>query len=110
MITEVLAASASRTANGQGSAIGVPLLRGLVSFFLNVSAQSGTTPTLDVVIEAKDPLSGLWDTVVAFTQVGAATGIERVTAEVPDAEIRARWTLTGGSADYTFSVSANGKP
>lgn len=109
-IVKTLAASASRTANGNGSAISIRGLTGLIAFVLDVTAQSGTTPTLDVDIQAYDPLSGKWSVIASFTQVGAATGTERITVtDIPEQEVRAAWTLGGTTPDYTFSVAALGK-
>ena len=82
MFEASLADSAARTANGNGLRTRTDNVRGVCAFFLDVTAQSGTTPTLDVDIEVRDPLSGKWAVLASFTQVGAATGLERITAEI----------------------------
>lgn len=45
-------------------------------FFLNITAASGTTPTLDVKLQTKDDVSGTWFDIpgAAFLQATAATG------------------------------------
>jgi hypothetical protein len=70
---------------------------------LNVTAASGTTPTLDVVIE--DTLDGTnWNVVGTFAQK-TAVGREviNVTALFSDT-VRIRWTIGGGTASFTFAV------
>lgn len=104
-----LAESAARTSTANGSSFDASFIRGTAAFVLDVTAQSGTTPTLDVDIEGYDPLSGKWSVIASFTQVGAATGTERITAVLPEGNIRAAWTLGGGTPNYTFTVSAIGK-
>ena len=78
-------------------------------FVLVVTAQSGTTPTLDVDIEEFDPVSGTWIVAASFTQVGAATPTERITINPVGNRIRAAWVITGTAGTYSFSVSAYGK-
>lgn len=77
------------------------------SFFLNVTAVSGTAPTLDVVIQTKDPVSGEWFDIVTFTQ---ATGVtkERKADKTIDigSVIRASYTIGGTDPSFTFSLGA----
>jgi hypothetical protein len=72
---------------------------------LDVTAASGTTPTLDVVLE--DSLDGTnWNTVKAFAQKIAA-GREVVNVLPADQfgqPLRMRWTIGGGTPSFTFSV------
>jgi len=81
-----------------------------VIFVLDVTAFGGTTPTLDVKIQNKDPVSGKYDDAVTFTQVGEATSTQWKYA--PDSgkelanHIRVVWTLGGTNPSYKFSVSA----
>jgi hypothetical protein len=75
---------------------------------LNVSAASGTTPTLDVVIE--DTVDGTnWNTVATFTQK-TAVGVQAVdiTGLFTD-QIRVRWTIGGTTPSFTFDVKLYGK-
>ncbi len=70
---------------------------------LVVTAASGVTPTLDVVIE--DTLDGAnWTTVGTFTQKSAA-GAETITISAPVSPyLRVRWTMGGASPSFTFGV------
>lgn len=101
-------ASASRTASGNSGALALSDAGQKVSFVLNVTAQSGTTPTLDVSVEWSNDKGTTFiapSTAIAFTQVGAATGSELIGPfDVQGDHYRVVWTLGGGSPDYTFSV------
>lgn len=71
-----------------------------------VSAASGTTPTLDVVVE--DTLDGgtTWVQVAAFTQSTAA-GSKRLDITSPFADrLRVRWTIAGTTPSFTFKILA----
>jgi hypothetical protein len=75
---------------------------------LAVTAASGTTPTLDVVIE--DSLDGTnWNTVATFTQKTAA-GVQAVdvTGLFGD-QLRVRWTVGGTTPSFTFAVLLYGR-
>jgi len=105
-------ASAPRTANGNSPDLDLGDVDEIF-VVLDVTAQSGTSPTLDVVIEGKDPVSGKYRTLYAFAQVGASTGTwdqsigkGGQTNRVIPRTVRARWTLGGTSPSYTFSVGA----
>lgn len=85
---------------------------------LNVSAASGTTPTLDAVIE--DTLDGVnFNTVGTFSQ---KTGVAREVIniyrkETPGAgfsypfanRLRVRWVIGGTAPSFTFSVMISAK-
>jgi hypothetical protein len=70
---------------------------------INVTAASGTTPTLDVVIE--DSLDGQnWNTVGTFAQK-TAVAREVISVTTPFADrIRARATVGGTTPSFTFGV------
>ena len=70
---------------------------------LNVTASSGTVPTLDAVVE--DTLDGTtWNTVGTFAQK-VTTGREVVNVTIPFANrIRVRWTVGGTTPSFTFAV------
>ncbi len=71
---------------------------------LDVTAASGTTPTLDVVIE--DTLDGTnWNTVgTAFTQKTAAGREVKDITGLFHGQMRVRWTIGGTTPSFTFSV------
>lgn len=111
-------ASAARTATGNSdpfylSDVGGEYLR----VALVVSAASGTSPTLDVVVQ--DTLDGTnWFTVGTFTQATAATSqaINIVATDngsptvsnnaVVGRQLRIKWTVGGTSPSFTFRVDA----
>lgn len=75
---------------------------------LNVTAASGTSPTLDVVIE--DSFDGTtWNQVATFTQKTAA-GVQAVdvTGLFTD-QLRVRWTVGGTTPSFTFDVKFYGR-
>jgi hypothetical protein len=73
--------------------------------YLSVTAASGTSPTLDVKIEEKDPVSGSWFTISTFTQVTTGTSSQRNVFEIYGTSVRANWTLGGTTPNFTFSVT-----
>jgi len=98
-------ASAARNANGS---ITVPHFKHAeeVDLTLDVTAQSGTTPTLNVSVDYVDPASGKTVNVGSFTQVGAATGTETISLTAIPEEAVISWTLGGVTPNYTFSIGA----
>lgn len=108
--TEVIVASAAQTANGSTVVNGYAAAD-TVEAELNVTAVSGTNPTLDVVIETSIDGGTTWAQVIAFTQkVAAGSQLMALPAGTYGDQIRARWTI-GGTAvpTFTFSVSAFAK-
>lgn len=88
-------------------------------FFLDVSARSGTTPTLDVKFQYKDPISSNYVDIpgASFTQKNAtgtdtltiypgvvATANRSVSLVLPD-EVRAVWTIGGTTPSFTFTLA-----
>jgi len=74
-------------------------------FQLDVTAQGGTNPTLDVVIQDGPTESGPWSTLVTFTQVTASTGNQVIAASrAPMPFLRAVGTV-GGSATPVFTYT-----
>lgn len=75
---------------------------------LDVTAASGTTPSMTVVIEST--LDGTnWDALGTFAAKTAA-GREVITINpVIGRRVRARWTITGTTPSFTFSVRVQGE-
>lgn len=102
---ETLVTSAVRTANGQGSALAPKGEK--VRLFLDVSAAGGTSPTLDVKVDVRDPLSGNWvQNAEAFAQVTGTGTTSLVITNPLGTEFRIRWVIGGTSPSFTFSVGA----
>ena len=105
---DTLVVSAPRTATGDsGASTGwgaVSTLRAQ----LNVTAASGTSPTLNAVIE--DTLDGInYNTIGTFAQ-RVGVGREVINITVPFSEtVRVRWTIGGTAPSFTFSVIVYGE-
>lgn len=74
------------------------------NFFLDLTAKVGTL-TFNLSIQTKDPVSGKWFTLIAFTQVSdVATEMKTVAANLGE-HIACIWTI-GAATAVTFSLSA----
>lgn len=94
--------SAARTATGTGSSYELGD-RGVLRLLLDVTAASGTSPTLDVAVETSYDGS-TWRSVAAFAQKTAA-GTERKSFSGCDRFVRITYTIGGTTPSFTFSVS-----
>lgn len=101
--------SASRTASGTQDLSDWPGMFDEVVGYLNVTAASGTSPTLDINYQVSPDDGTTWFTHTSFTQATGTT-TERVVFTRP-AGVRARisYTLGGTSPDFTFSLHLEGK-
>lgn len=101
-------ASAARTASGASDDIKL-VFGSKLAVYLDVTAASGTTPTLDVTVMAKDPASGKYFEIGSFTQATATTS-EAIfigggsDAEFPVKTFRIEYTIGGTTPSFTFSV------
>lgn len=100
-----LAASAARTTDGEGSAFdaGRPGLSG--SALLEVTASSGTGPTLVVTVETSETGLDEWESVAEFPSASGSTKL-RVLLKGLKRYVRAAWTIGGTTPSFTFKVSA----
>lgn len=103
----ILSPSAAQTATSQSSGRIVPGIR-LGAMHVNVSAVSGTTPTLEVKLqESADGIN--WADLPSFTTaLLITTGLTRIANPAPslilDGYIRAVWTIGGTTPSFTFTV------
>ena len=98
--------SAARTSSSNSATFDVGQADNLV-LYLSVTAQSGTTPTLDVKCQdSPDGGTTFFDIAgTAFTQVGATTSSQVVTATRKfGSKIRVVTTIAGTTPSYTFAV------
>lgn len=104
---KVIVASAARTTSGNSNPESSQFLRDL-DLVLDISAASGTTPTLDVSVEqSHDGVTWFSVTGQAFAQATAvSTQHKRVTVHAP--LVRVKWTVGGTTPSFTFSVSGYG--
>lgn len=113
-------ASAARTATANGSVAttsgrSLPITEDNVGFtrhamvFLDITAVSGTSPTLDFTLEGRTSGSDAWMTLTAssaWTQATAAgEQVRRYEGPLPP-EIRGVATIGGTTPSFTFSVRA----
>lgn len=113
--------SAARTATANSDQQDTPDDKRGAIFYLNISAASGTTPTLDIKLQGKDPASGNWFDIqnASFAQKTAAgtdsllvypgaveTANRRVSNVLPN-DWRAVATIAGTSPSFTFSLGVS---
>jgi hypothetical protein len=102
---EIPAASAARTASGNSGTLSGYGAAKTLRAQLDVTAASGTTPTLDVVVEDSVDGGTNWNTVGTFAQK-TTTGREVINVTTPFSDdLRVRWTIGGGTPSFTFSVA-----
>jgi hypothetical protein len=99
------------TASGSGAAVdlldpafapdGLP--RAVVTLLLDVTAASGTSPSLTVTVETS-PSGSSWEPVLAFAaQLG--TGYQRLRFGPLERYVRVRWVVAGTLPSITFSIT-----
>ena len=98
-----LAAAGARTATGTGSAVEVGD-RGVARLFLNITAASGTTPTLNVTIQTSHD-GTTWRSAGTFTQATAVSS-QRSAFNI-DRFVRATWTIAGTTPSFNFTISGD---
>lgn len=102
---ETPVASAARTATGDSGSLGpnygsASTLRAQ----LNVTAASGTSPTLNVLIEDSVDEGATWNTVGTFAQrTAAGREVLNITGLFGDT-LRVSWTIGGTTPSFTFAV------
>lgn len=117
-LESVIVPSATVTVTGNGSDF-TDLSNTAGFFFLNITAASGTTPTLDIKIQAKSQAQGIYIDIpgASFTQK-TATGTDmlvvraditavanKAVAHPLPATFRVVWTVGGTTPSFTFSVN-----
>lgn len=110
--TEVtVLASAARTASENSADITV-YNGAMLAVFLDVTAVSGTSPTLDVTVKVKDVASGKYFVIGTFTQATAVTKQAIFIGGGADVEFatrtyRVECVIAGTTPSFTFSVGAS---
>jgi hypothetical protein len=112
--TQTLLASGARTATGVGSALCGFARYEKFAAELVVTAASGTSPTLDVVLQHSIDGGATWFTMTTFTQKTAAgselkteTEVEAATGEVYGDCLRVSYTIGGTTPSFTFYVKVS---
>lgn len=103
-VRETPVASAARTVNGDSGPLNGYGIAGTLRAQLDVTAASGTSPTLNVVIEDSVDGGATWNVVGTFAQKVAA-GREVINVTAPfTGTLRVRWTIGGTGPSFTFAV------
>lgn len=101
---DTVVASAARTVTGNSGNLPNYGAASALRAQLNVTAASGTSPTLNVLIEDSVDDGATWNTVGTFAQ-RVATGREVINVTVPFGDVlRVSWTIGGTTPSFTFAV------
>jgi len=104
----ILLASGARTASGNTADIDVGrFLYGEIC--IDITAVSGTNPTLDVYIEGKDQYTGKYKILFSHTGLNSVQTIWDTITLLAFRYLRVRWIISGTSPSFTFSVSGEFK-
>lgn len=101
--------SAARTATGQSAAQIVGRQPETIAVFLNVTAVSGTTPSMTVSLECSVDGGTTWFTVKSGTAI-TAVGKQVLVAQLSDGVTpvyRLNYALSGTTPSFTFTATAN---
>lgn len=105
-VRQTVVSSAARTVSGASAALSGLATADTLRVQLNVSAASGTTPTLDAVIEDTVDDGATWNTIGTFSQKTAVSReVINITNPFTD-QVRVRWTVGGTTPSFTFAVDA----
>ncbi len=100
-------ASAARTTSSDSGWLASDAFNAL-ELFLDVTAASGTTPTLNVIVETRTSAGTARTVGAAFTQATAVSSERKSFVGLGD-EYRVRWTIAGTTPSFTFSVTGYSK-
>lgn len=98
----IVTASGARTATGNSGALSAAG-SSTIAAFLDVTAVSGTTPSMTVSVEESHD-GTTWRSVGAFAAKTAA-GTERKSFVIAEPFYRYVWTITGTTPSFTFSIT-----
>ncbi|MEM4469193.1 MAG: hypothetical protein QXS32_09025 [Candidatus Nezhaarchaeales archaeon] len=104
----VLLPSAARTASGSTADINVGRFL-YAEVCVDVTAVSGTSPVLNVYVEGKDRYTGKYKTLLSFENISSVQTLWGTITMLAFTLVRVRWTISGTSPSFTFSVSMEGK-
>lgn len=99
-------ASAARTASGESGVIDLGFADEAI-VFLDVTAASGTSPTLDVKIQVADPNGAYYDLASFAQKTAAGREAKQIANFGQNAKIV--YTIGGTTPSFTFSVTAISK-
>lgn len=102
--TETPVPSAARTTSGNSGTLTSYGAAKTLRAQLNVTAATGTGPTLDVIIQDSVDGGATWNTIGTFAQ---ATAVNRQVINITTPFtplLRVSWTIAGGTPSLTFAV------
>jgi len=76
------------------------------NFFLDITAIEGSTKEFTPTVYTKDPVSGKWFALVAFTMATAISSEMKIVAANLGEYISIAWTKNAATTSITFSLSA----
>ncbi|MBT9156899.1 MAG: hypothetical protein DDT37_01890 [Firmicutes bacterium] len=109
--TEFLHPVAARTTTGNGASIDIKDYIGRGKVMLDCAAGTGTTPTLDIVIQhSVDNVTFIPVPGAVFAQVTTAARQQQIGLDLDAAHrhVRIAFTIAGGTPSFTFSVQLVG--
>lgn len=95
-------ASAARTTTGNGTAFDTSSVDNINSTLV-ITAASGTTPTLDLVLQTTADGTNYYTAGTFAQQTTTQTGLARVFGDLGDFS-RWQWTIAGTTPSFTFRV------
>lgn len=98
-------ASAARTTTGTSTAFDTGDLISLLAA-LDITAASGTTPTLDVKLQTSFDGGSTWVDVASFAQATNASGDQTKLFSGVGPSCRWSWTIAGTTPSFTFSIAS----
>ncbi|MEW6095366.1 MAG: hypothetical protein AB1567_02400 [bacterium] len=101
MFVQPILPSEARTTSGESQIIPIDYYTN-AQVFLDITAASGTSPTLDVTIEYS-PDGSRWFTHTSFSQK-TTTGKDTLRISSLGAYMRIKYTIAGTTPSFTFSV------
>lgn len=96
--------SAARTTSGNSGTI-ADMGGGAISGTVNVTAASGTTPKLDLVLQESPDGGTTWNDVWHVERI-TTTGVYQIPTIPVQGRRRWAWTIAGTTPSFTFSISA----
>lgn len=104
--TKTLVTSAARTTTFTSSGVSTSNVDGVIAY-VNISAVSGTSPTLNITLQ-DSPNGTDWFDASTLAQATAISK-QRVVLSSVGAHLRAVCTIAGTAPSFTFSIDLSGK-
>lgn len=105
---QVLKSSGATTVTGDSGSRRLNPRAEKLSVVVDVTAQSGTAPTLDVTVQWSHDGGTTWVSTSsdAFTQYAATTGTKMLLLDAKAPVYRVLWAIAGTTPSFTFSVTS----